>query len=89
MKLMIEKSLRGHHGSALSHIDSGVKILSQVHEQERGTPQQLHPSQGLCVPRECLDVIFARLDAQRVQVRFLPRTDALISAQSLILPFCL
>ncbi|KAL9047406.1 MAG: hypothetical protein Q9206_006810 [Seirophora lacunosa] len=61
------ETLRGHHGSALSHIESGVKILSQIDEDERQSPKGTQPSQ-LCVPRECLDVVFARLDMQRVQL---------------------
>ncbi|KAI4112873.1 MAG: hypothetical protein LQ345_006042 [Seirophora villosa] len=61
------ETLRGHHGSALSHIESGVKILSQLDEDERQSPKGTQPSQ-LCVPRECLDVVFARLDMQRVQL---------------------
>lgn len=66
--LKLHQTLRGHHGSALSHIESGVKILSQIDEDERQSPKGTQPSQ-LCVPRECLDVVFARLDMQRVQVR--------------------
>ncbi|KAL8806855.1 MAG: hypothetical protein Q9200_004892 [Gallowayella weberi] len=31
------ESLRGHHGSALSHIHSGSQILNQVNEQEEDT----------------------------------------------------
>ena len=30
------KTLRGHHGSALSHIKSGVKILTEVEHNESG-----------------------------------------------------
>lgn len=52
------ESLRGHHGSALSHINSGVRILSQANETTR--TEQKHD--------ETLDPVFARLDAQAVQV---------------------
>lgn len=69
-RLTSEKSLRGHTGSALSHIDSGINILSHLNEEERSSKRATQPSQEICVPRECLDVIFARLDAQKVQVGF-------------------
>jgi len=52
------ESLRGHHGSALSHIHSGVRILSEANETTR--MEQKHD--------ETLDPVFARLDAQAVQV---------------------
>ena len=52
------ESLRGHSGSALSHIRSGVRILSQANET--GQREQGH--------NETLDVIFARLDIQEAQV---------------------
>ncbi|KAL8979983.1 MAG: hypothetical protein Q9177_005999, partial [Variospora cf. flavescens] len=61
------ESLRGHHGSALSHIDSGVKILSRIYDDERQSPKKTEASQ-LCVPRECLDVIFTRWDMQKVDL---------------------
>lgn len=52
------ESLRGHHGSALSHIRSGVRILSEANEINR--IEQKHD--------DTLDPVFARLDAQVVQV---------------------
>lgn len=63
------ESLRGHHGSALSHIRSGVQILTQANEIDGDNEAgQSHGTDRLCVPRDTLDVIFARLDAQHVQV---------------------
>ncbi|KAL8672069.1 MAG: hypothetical protein Q9168_003464 [Polycauliona sp. 1 TL-2023] len=56
------ESLRGHHGSALSHIRSGTQIMTQMNDQERDSQQRL------CVPLETLDVVFARLDQQQVQL---------------------
>ena len=66
------KTLRGHHGSALSHIKSGVKILTEIEhsyggEQHHGvlmTPQ--YPFVDL---RE-LEIYFNRLDYQVAQVCF-------------------
>ncbi|KAL8977385.1 MAG: hypothetical protein Q9205_006801 [Flavoplaca limonia] len=60
------ETLRGHHGSALSHIRSGTQILNQV-DEERGNGRE-ESSRQLCVPLETLDVVFARLDQQVVQL---------------------
>ncbi|KAL9577951.1 MAG: hypothetical protein Q9212_006037 [Teloschistes hypoglaucus] len=63
------ESLRGHHGSALSHIHSGVQILTQANQVDGDNEAgQSYDTDRLCVPRDTLDVIFARLDAQEVQV---------------------
>ncbi|KAL8869104.1 MAG: hypothetical protein Q9174_004521, partial [Haloplaca sp. 1 TL-2023] len=61
------ESLRGHHGSALSHIRSGVRILTQLYEQQ-GDSSNGHSISALCVSRESLDVVFARLNNQEVQL---------------------
>ncbi|KAL8690533.1 MAG: hypothetical protein Q9224_004384 [Gallowayella concinna] len=61
------ESLRGHHGSALSHIHSGTQILTQLNEQE-GDSDHVVGTQRLCVPLETLDVVFTRLDHQEVQL---------------------
>ena len=61
------ESLRGHHGSALSHIRSGVRILTQFYERQENL-QNGDSTQIMCVSRETLDVIFARLNNQEVQV---------------------
>ncbi|KAL8912057.1 MAG: hypothetical protein Q9171_002845 [Xanthocarpia ochracea] len=62
-----QQTLRGHHGSALSHIHSGTQILIQMDDRERelggiDSPQQM------CVPLETLVVLFTRLDHQKVQL---------------------
>ncbi|KAL8636421.1 MAG: hypothetical protein Q9228_006178 [Teloschistes exilis] len=63
------ESLRGHHGSALSHIHSGVQILTQANQVDGNSEtDRSHDTDRLCVPRDTLDVIFARLDAQEVQL---------------------
>ncbi|KAL8934041.1 MAG: hypothetical protein Q9211_005439 [Gyalolechia sp. 1 TL-2023] len=40
----------------------------EINDEERASPERVHSSERLCVPRECLDVIFTRLDHQRVQM---------------------
>ncbi|KAL8868452.1 MAG: hypothetical protein Q9198_008173 [Flavoplaca austrocitrina] len=61
------ETLRGHHGSALSHIRSGTQILNQVDEEGREHGRE-ESSRQLCVPLETLDVVFSRLDQQVVQL---------------------
>ncbi|KAL8787392.1 MAG: hypothetical protein Q9213_002275 [Squamulea squamosa] len=61
------ESLRGHHGSALSHINSGTQILTQVNDQLKDLGEDKY-SQQLCVPLETLEVVFTRLDSQAVQL---------------------
>ncbi|KAL8727555.1 MAG: hypothetical protein Q9166_005961 [cf. Caloplaca sp. 2 TL-2023] len=61
------ESLRGHHGSALSHIHSGTQILTQVNENYKELNRE-DDARKLCVPLETLDVIFTRLDHQEVQL---------------------
>ncbi|KAL8796586.1 MAG: hypothetical protein Q9182_007331 [Xanthomendoza sp. 2 TL-2023] len=77
------ESLRGHHGSALSHIHSGSQILTQVNEQE-GDRDHVVGAQRLCVPLETLDVIFTRLDHQKVDSNarpgFHPHVPAIFSS---------
>ncbi|KAL8767924.1 MAG: hypothetical protein Q9209_005712 [Squamulea sp. 1 TL-2023] len=60
-------SLRGHHGSALSHINSGTQILTQVNDEQKDLGEDNY-SQQLCVPLETLEVVFTRLDSQAVQL---------------------
>ncbi|CAO1606081.1 hypothetical protein XANCAGTX0491_009578 [Xanthoria calcicola] len=62
------ESLRGHHGSALSHIRSGTQILTQVNDRD-GQLGGDDDSRQLCVPLETLDVVFTRLDGQQVQLQ--------------------
>ncbi|KAL8722640.1 MAG: hypothetical protein Q9181_007443 [Wetmoreana brouardii] len=59
--------LQGHHVSALSHIRSGTRILSQENEDEYGRVSA-NDSYQLCIGIETLDVVFARLNAQEVQL---------------------
>ena len=62
-----QQTLRGHHGSALSHIHSGTQILAQMNDRERELGRIDSPQQ-MCVPLETLVVLFTRLDHQKVQV---------------------
>ena len=69
-RLTNPKTLRGHHGSALSHIQSGVKILSEVDFNDNGEQNHSflvtlpHPFVDL----RDLEILFNRLDAQAAQV---------------------
>ena len=68
--LILPKTLRGHHGSALSHIKSGVKILTEV-EHNEGDEQHhgvLMMSQHPFVDFRELEILFNRLDYQVAQV---------------------
>lgn len=68
---MLRQTLRGHHGSALSHITSGVNILSEVHASADGKRSHgaltvsAHPYAEL----QTLEVFFNRLHAGVCQVR--------------------
>ena len=64
------QTLRGHHGSALSHITSGVKILSEVRTSEDGiaTHRSLTVSKNPYVGLANLEVLFNRLNTQVAQV---------------------
>ena len=68
--LTIPKTLRGHHGFALSHIKSGVKILTEVEHNEGGEQHHgiLMSSQYPFVDFRELEILFNRLDYQVVQV---------------------
>lgn len=65
-RLIKLKTLRGHHGSALSHISSGVKILSEVRANSNG--RQAHNALTVAahpyVDLVTLEVFFSRLDSQ-------------------------
>lgn len=65
------KTLRGHHGAALSHIKSGVKILAEVEFNDDGVEQHgvLITSPQPFVEFRELEILFNRLDAQAAQVR--------------------
>ena len=68
-KLTRSQALRGHHGSAMSHITSGVKILSEIHANASGSSNHgaLAVSAHPYVELRTLEVLFARLDAGIVQ----------------------
>ena len=62
--------IRGHHGSALSHISSGVKILSEVQSSPVGRKSSggLKVSSIPYVDLKEFEVIFNRLNSQGSQV---------------------
>ena len=65
------QALRGHYGSAISHVKNGVNIISST--KETFSPQatqspSLVASTVSYVPLETLKVIFTRLDYQSTQV---------------------
>ncbi len=66
----MQQTLRGHHGSAVSHINSGVKILFELQCKPHDRPRL----DGLTIPErpyvelEDLEIIFNRLHAQVLQV---------------------
>ena len=68
--LTVPKTLRGHHGSALSHIKSGVKILTEVEHNDSGEQHHgvLMTSQYPFVDFRELEILFNRLDYQVAQV---------------------
>ena len=72
LKLTSKQNLRGHFASALSHIRSGVKILSEIrfHGEEPQSRHSFVRSSAIpYVPLESLEVLFCRLDFQATQVR--------------------
>ena len=80
--LTIPKTLRGHHGSALSHISSGVKILTEVEHNDGGGQHHgvLMSSQYPFVDFRELEILFNRLDYQVAQVgpRSFPSVPSLV-----------
>ncbi|KAI9690846.1 MAG: hypothetical protein M1822_008465 [Bathelium mastoideum] len=69
--LKSEQILRGHHGSALSHISNGLKILRETLSQKDQTslvPSALALSKAPQVPLDTLQVLFARFDSQSLQL---------------------
>ena len=66
--------IRGHHGSAMSHISSGVKILSEL----QPNAQWVEPASSLkisaipYVDLQSFEVIFNRLNSQASQIAGLP-----------------
>lgn len=68
--LTVPKILRGHRGSALSHIKSGVKIVTEVEHNDGNEQHQgvLVTSQHPFVDFRELEILFNRLDYQVAQV---------------------
>lgn len=64
------ETLRGHHGSAVSHVTSGVKILSEVEFNDDGEQHHgvLTTSSHPFVDFQELEILFNRLDAQTAQM---------------------
>ena len=63
----ISQTLRGHFGSALSHIHSGVKLFAAI--DEKGTCQTAQRDvSSQCVPLAPLKLVIAKLDFQSYQV---------------------
>ncbi len=65
------QTLRGHYGSAISHVKNGVNIISSTKEAfnlQATHSSSLVASTVSCVPLETLKVIFTRLDYQSTQV---------------------
>ncbi|KAE9363319.1 hypothetical protein N431DRAFT_391033 [Stipitochalara longipes BDJ] len=63
------ETLRGYHSTALSHINSGIKIVSELQSHDT-SKSSLHLSQTPYVPLPVLNQLFARLDTQVCQVGF-------------------
>ena len=66
--------VRGHHGSAMSHISSGVKILSEVQSDSIGakSSSNLKVTAIPYVDLESFQVIFNRLNLQASQIAGFP-----------------
>ena len=67
------QTIRGNHGSALSHIKSGVKILSEIRtkSKDRQILDAVTVSAFPHVRLATLEVIFNRLDSQVSEVGLL------------------
>jgi hypothetical protein len=59
--------MRGHLGSAISHVDSGARILLQIADGSGGLSQE--SCGNPLVPIELLAVLFSRLDTQVKQLQ--------------------
>ncbi|KAL9087135.1 MAG: hypothetical protein Q9165_006786 [Trypethelium subeluteriae] len=65
------ETLRGHHGSALSHVANGVRMLRELPEDYASTQSTntgLAVANSPHVPYDTLQVIFARFDSQSMQL---------------------
>ena len=65
--LMIRQTLRGYHSTALSHLNSGIKIVSELQSQH-STESSLQLSHTPYVPLSILNQFFTRLDIQISQM---------------------
>ena len=67
------QAIRGHHGSAISHITSGVNIFAEMNGREKEIQPSQQGSRMLSskgyVSLAHLQVLFNRLDFQKLQVR--------------------
>ena len=61
------ESLRGHHGSSLLHIRSGIKLLAETLQQDANSKPLQRFTCNL-VPLADLEIYFNRLDLQAVAV---------------------
>ena len=70
LRITMPQTLRGHHGSAVSHINSGVKILFELQCKPYDRPRvdTLSIPERPYVELEDLEIIFNRLHAQVLQV---------------------
>ncbi len=65
----------GSYGSALKHLNSGVKMLCEIKSKEESSGCQsglLRTSNAPYVPVETIDSIFLRLNLQVLQVSLTP-----------------
>jgi hypothetical protein len=75
------QTLRGYHSTALSHIDGGVKIVSEL-QSHHSTESSLHLSHTPYVPLPILNQIFMRLDTQASQLGIAHRKHLLCQQTS-------
>jgi hypothetical protein len=64
--------MQGNYGSAITHIQSGLKILDEVNyneETQRHQHDALRASKIPYISIQMLKVMFLRLDFQAIQVR--------------------
>jgi hypothetical protein len=62
-KLLMSQTLRGHHAAAISHINGGIKILSELHSQS-STNSTPPISTTSYVQMPTLNMLFIRFDTQ-------------------------
>ncbi|KAE9371087.1 hypothetical protein N431DRAFT_483689 [Stipitochalara longipes BDJ] len=62
------ETLRGHHASALSHINGAIKILAELQSGTDSSRRFWTMSPYSCVPLTTLNLIFGRLESQMLLV---------------------